>query len=396
MKKALIAVAVAGAFAAPSAMAAELSTNVYWSTAITMGETTTTAADGTSTGVDRGEVQDAGGNRLMFTWTDTLDNGVGVNAYLSFGNLGTTNLGGVNVRNANIGFSGDFGKVQVGTNEHFSETDLLFDNSWGDYGNTGDAIQFITLGQTGFNFTRRDGESVWFTSNDMNGVQLRAVYIFGSQNQTAAADPEGTQIGLSYTSGPLRVGINQATYSDYSANGGGNDAVTASAITSGALSAAVQGSEAQMTTLLASYDLGVVNIKAAQWSIEQSGIAITNSTQVAAVGTTTGLEATGRSIYLGMPVGGGSLWVQSSTLSDQDQTVAGVTTAIANSGKSGWDVGYHHAMNAQVNFFLRYGVSDSEIEFNNDFQTDAAGARADGADTGTEISELMFGWQLMY
>ena len=387
MKKALIAVAVAGAFAAPSAMAAELSTNVYWSTAITMGETTTTAADGTSTGVDRGEVQDAGGNRLMFTWTDTLDNGVGVNAYLSFGNLGTTNLGGVNVRNANIGFSGDFGKVQVGTNEHFSETDLLFDNSWGDYGNTGDAIQFIQLGQSGFNFTRRDGESVWFTSNDMNGIQLRAAYIFGSQNQTAAADPEGTQIGLSYTSGPLRVGINQATYSDYSANGGGNDAVTASAIPSGALSAAVQGSEAQMTTLLASYDLGVVNIKAAQWSIEQDGISVTSSTGA----TATGIEATGRSIYLGMPVGGGSLWVQSSTLSDQDQTVAGVTTAIANSGKSGWDVGYHHAMNSQVNFFVRYGVSESEIEFNND-STDGVSV----AETATEISELMIGWQLMY
>ena len=41
MKKALIAAAVAGAFAAPSAMAAELSTNIYWSTAIGIGETTT-------------------------------------------------------------------------------------------------------------------------------------------------------------------------------------------------------------------------------------------------------------------------------------------------------------------------------------------------------------------
>ena len=97
-----------------------------------------------------------------------------------------------------------------------------------------------------------------------------------------------------------------------------------------------------------------------------------------------------------MPVGGGTLWAQSSALSDQDATVAGVTTAIANSGKSGWDVGYHHAMNSQVNFFVRYGVSDSEIEFNNDFQTAADGSRADGAYTGTEISELMFGWQLMY
>ena len=391
MKKTLIAVAVAGAFAAPSAMAAELSTNVYWSTAITTGETTTTAADGTSTGVDRGEVQDAGGNRLMFTWTDTLDNGVGVNAYLSFGNLGTTNLGGVNVRNANIGFSGDFGKVQVGTNEHFSETDLLFDPSFGDFGNTGDAISYIQLGQSGFNFTRRDGESVWFTSNDMNGIQLRAAYIFGSQNQTAAADPEGTQIGLSYTSGALRLGVNQATYSDYSANGGGTDISDTAILLNGAASAAVQGSEAQMTTLLASYDLGVVNIKAAQWSIDQSGIAITNSTQAAAAGTTTALEATGHSIFIGMPVGGGTLWAQSSSLSDQDATVAGVTTAIANSGKSGWDVGYHHAMNSQVNFFVRYGVSESEIEFNND-STD--GASVD--ETATEISEFMFGWQLMY
>ena len=394
MKKALIAVAVAGAFAAPSVMAAELSTNVYWSTAITMGETDTTAADSTTTGVDRGEVQDAGGNRLMFTWTDTLDNGVGVNAYLSFGNLGTANLGGVNVRNANIGFSGDFGKVQVGTNEHFSETDLLFDPSFGDFGNTGDAISYIQLGQSGFNFTRRDGESVWFTSNDMNGVQLRAAYIFGSQNQTAAADPEGTQIGLSYTSGPLRVGVNQATYSDYSANGGGTDVVD-DVFLNGAASAAVQGSEAQMTTLLASYDMGVVNLKAAQWTIEQSGIAITNSTQATDAGTTTALEATGRSIFIGMPVGGGTLWAQSSTLSDQDATVAGVTTAIANSGKSGWDVGYHHAMNSQVNFFVRYGVSDSEIEFNNDSST-ATGVIVDSAETATEISELMFGWQLMY
>ena len=391
MKKTLIAVAVAGAFAAPSVMAAELSTNVYWSTAITMGETTTTAADGTSTGVDRGHVQDGGGNRLMFTWTDTLDNGVGVNAYLSFGNLDTSGLGAVNVRNANIGFSGDFGKVQVGTNEHFSETDLIFDPSYADFGNGGGSIYSINMGQSGFNFTRRDGESVWFTSNDFNGVQLRAAYIFGSQNQTATADPEGTQIGLSYTSGPLRVGVNQATYSDYSANGGGNDAPNANAILNGAASAAVQGSEAQMTTLLGSYDMGIVNIKAAQWTIDQSGISVTSSTGA----TATGFEVTGRSLFVGMPVGGGTIWVETSTLSDQDQTVAGVTTPIANSGKSGWDVGYHHAMNSHVNFFVRYGVSETELEFNNDIQT-VAGVRTDGADSATEISEFLFGWQLMY
>ena len=41
-------------------------------------------------------------------------------------------------------------------------------------------------------------------------------------------------------------------------------------------------------------------------------------------------------------------------------------------------------MNSQVNFFLRYGESESGLSFN------AADA------TATEIEELMFGWQLMY
>jgi predicted porin len=152
MKKALIAAAVAGAFAAPSAMAAELSTNVYWSQAIAVGETTTTS-NGIDATANNDKVFDGGGNRLMFTWTDTLDNGIGVSAYLSFGNLGTANAGGVNTRNANVGFSGDFGTVQIGANEHFSETDLIFDPSYADFGDTGDALSFIRMGQTGFNFT---------------------------------------------------------------------------------------------------------------------------------------------------------------------------------------------------------------------------------------------------
>ena len=40
----------------------------------------------------------------MFTWTDTLDNGIGVTAYLSMGNLDTAGVGGVSLRNSNIGF----------------------------------------------------------------------------------------------------------------------------------------------------------------------------------------------------------------------------------------------------------------------------------------------------
>ena len=380
MKKALIAAAVAGAFAAPSAMAAELSTNIYWSTAVGFGETTTTAAGLDST-ANNDQVFDGGGNRLMFTWTDTLDNGIGVSAYLSFGNLDTANAGGVSSRNSNIGFSGDFGTVQIGANEHFSETDLIFDPSYADFGTTGDALSFIQVGQTGFNFTRRDGESVWWTSNNMNGFQARAVYIMGpSALSTAAVDPSGTQFGLSYTNGPLMVGINQAAYEDYAASGSQSATAPVVGNANGDTQATpgVAGSETKMTTIRGSYDMGMAMIKVARWTIEQTGF-----TNVGVNADASGLEVEGQSIYVGMPVSGGTLWAQSSSLGDQDSTVAGVTSAINASGKSGYDIGFHMPMNANVTMFARYGESETDLNF-------------DATAGSTETELLMFGWQLIY
>jgi len=360
-------------------MAAELSTNIYWSTAVGFGETTTTAA-GVDATANNDEVFDAGGNRLMFTWTDTLDNGIGVSAYLSFGNLDTANAGGVSSRNSNIGFSGDFGTIQVGANEHFSETDLIFDPSYGDFGTTGDALSFIQMGQTGFNFTRRDGESVWWTSNNMNGFQVRAVYIMGpSALSSAAVDPSGTQVGLTYSSGPLMVGVNQAAYEDYAASGSQSATADAGAGNGTTVAApGVAGSETKMTTIRGSYDMGMAMVKVARWTIEQTGF-----TNVGVAGNASGLEVEGSSIYVGMPVGGGTLWAQSSSLGDQDSTVAGVTAAIDQSGKSGYDVGFHMPMNANVTMFARYGESETDTNFDN-----TAGS--------TETELLMFGWQLIY
>ena len=372
MKKALVAAAVAGAFAAPSLMAAELSTNIYWSTAITAQSTTTTAGGLDST-IGQDGISDGGGNRLMFTWTDTLDNGIGVTAYLSMGNLNTAGgdprFGGnsVDVRNANIGFSGDFGKVQIGTNEHFSETDLILDPSYADFGATADALSFINIGNTGFQYVRRDGESVWWTSNDMNGLQLRAAYIFGPSNgdNSADADADGHQVGVVYNSGPLMVGVNQATYNDYAVNGG--------------IGAPIAGSESTMTTIRGSYDMGMAVVKVAMWDIDQTGITDTTLTGVAA----TGYEVSGRSIYVGMPVGGGTLWAQSSSLGDQDVITSAGTSALDASDKSGFDIGYHMPMNANVTFFGRYGESET-------------GANYDGTAGSTETEMLMFGWQLIY
>ena len=366
MKKALIAAAVAGAFAAPSAMAADLQINLEWGQALQFGDVTTTAA-GVDTTVDTGNVADAGRNRLKFNFTETLDNGVNVHAYMVF-NTSTAADGGGNVavRNANIGFSGDFGTVNVGTNEHFFETDLIIDPLAADYGNTADAISHINIGSTGFNFTRRDGESVWYTSKDMNGVQFRAAYIMGPQTATAAADQDGNQIGLSYKTGALSVGVNQATYNDYDA--------------SGSLTIApVAGTEAKATSLKVSYDFGAFSVTGAMINMEQSGIS-----QVLSTGdTATAISADSTSLNVTMPVAGGVVWLDISDIANQDANIGGVTSAVVDSGKDSWDVGYLHNMSAQTYVFVRYGSSETGVNF-------------DSTVGSTETDELLFGWLLNY
>ena len=54
---------------------------------------------GVATTIDQQEIIDAGRNRLKFNWTDTLDNGIGVHAYMVFNTAGTTNAGAVSIRN---------------------------------------------------------------------------------------------------------------------------------------------------------------------------------------------------------------------------------------------------------------------------------------------------------
>lgn len=372
MKKALVAAAVAGALAAPTAMAADLSINMEWGQALRFGETTTTTAGVDST-VDIQEVADAGRNRLKFNFTETLDNGIGVHAYMVFNTAGTSNAGAVSIRNAFVGFSGEFGSVSIGTNEHFFETDLLTDPLFGDYGATADKIQHINLGQSGFNFTRRDSESVWWTSKDMNGFKLRAAYIMGPASgdgaPTAGADQNGNQIGLSYASGPLFVGVNQATYNDYGLN---------TAAISSEAAVPIAGSEAKATSLRVDYDLGFAHVQAAIWNMEHQGISVAGTG-----GTFTSVEASGQGVNIEVPMNGGKAFASMSSIGDQDSTIAGVTSAVVDSGKDSWDVGYIHDMSAQTYMFVRYGSSETGLNFTTTANT-------------TETNELLVGWLLNY
>ena len=387
MKKALVAAAVAGAFAAAPAMAAELSTNIYWSQGIAVGDTTTTeATTATNNGkVDAGGLNDGGGNRLMMTWSDTLDNGMGLTAYVAFGNLGFSNnepsfaANTVSLRNSHIALAGDHGTIAFGTTETMSELDLIMDPMAGDYGAGADPLSFINIGQTGANFTRRDGEAVWWNSNVINGFQFKAFYTFGPQTQTATADPDGMQLGVVYNSGPLMVGLNQATYNDY-----GSSMMEVAAGVGGAAVDPVAGNEGQMTSLRAKYDFGMFSVGGATWDIEQTFSAGNEHTDsLAAVNNK--YQVNGRMFIVTVPMAAGTVWLQASTLSDIDATVAatGVSASIRDSGKDGLDVGYVTPVNANVNAFVRYASSETGVNF-------------DATDGATDTEEYMLGLQISY
>jgi hypothetical protein len=387
MKKTLIAVAVAGAFAAPSVMAAEMSTNIYWSQGIAVGSTTTSEATTAANNgkVDAGGVTDGGGNRINIAWTETLDNGMGLTAQVGLGNLGFSNNAPsftnntVSLRNSFIQLTGDFGAVAFGTMEPFSELDLIFDPMYGDH-NGANALNFINVGQTGANFTRRDGESVWWNSNVVNGFQLKALYTFGPQTQTATADPDGMVLGVAYNSGPLMVGIDQATYNDYASSmmevtkGTGSTTVAAP----------VSGNEGQMTSFRAGYDFGAFSITGAVWDIEQSFSAGNEHTDsLSAINNK--YQLNGRTIVVKMPVASGTIWVQASTSSDLDATVAatGVSASIRDSGQDAFDIGYVTPMSAHANAFVKYTSSDTGVNF-------------DSTDGKTETEQFLIGLQLSY
>jgi hypothetical protein len=357
MKKALIAAAVAGAFVAPTAMAAEgPSVNIYYPLAIVMGDTEDT--NGQNSTADE-TVRDGGGSRLMFTWTDQLNNGMSLTAYASFGNLGHSEAGAVNTRNSFISLTGDMGTVSMGTMEHFFEIDAITDGYGADWALNGTAaggegLNFQRIGQTGFNFTRRDTNSVWWVGPQMNNLQLRAVYIMGPDaTNNDAADPEGYQIGATYSMGGLNMKFAHASYDDFNADGANGSAATA-------------GTNAEGTQFIFGYDFGSFTANVGLISMEQSENGNTR-------------EAGGYFASFIMPVDGGRIIFNMGELGDQDLNSA----AINDSGLQGFDIGYQHDLSANTYSFIRY-------------QSQEQGANFDGTGVDSDTSGFMAGLVFSY
>jgi len=368
MKKALTAAAVAVAFSAPSAMAAEGPTiGLYLPLAVSMGDSEDTTNNTTT---DRETLKTGGGSRLMFSWSDSLDNGMTLDAYVSLNIFNMDQAGGVASRNSYIGLNGDFGTIRLGANEHFFETDAIFDGYGADWARLtsnvdgdldgGSGLGYQVIGLTGHGFVRRDTNSIWWTSNDLNGLTVKAAQIFSTDAADGnAADESGYQLGVNYAIGGLSIKANIAKYDDIGAGTGGGSA---------AATAAEAGDELEGTEFIFGYDFG---------SFQTTFMLIDMSHTDASANQTT--EVNGYAANFTMPVATGRVLLNIGDLGDQDQGGA----AVQDSGKSGFDIGYQHDMSANTYTFVRYTSTEQ-------------GAGFSAAGTAQEVDAFMAGIVFSY
>jgi hypothetical protein len=327
MKKVAVAAAVAGAFAT-SATAAELSTFIYQDYALSFNSASVTgAAD-----YDDVTVADAGSNMVNFNYSDDLGNGLGLIGSFSMTARGVSSTGIAN-RNSFIGLTGDFGKVTVGTHELLAELEVILKDGWdANYGGGGDPVRITRIAGTGtattdpgHGFTQRVYQSVEWTSGDMNGLTINAALVENGSS-TAAIDAQGTEFNVIYNmAGGIRLSAGVGSHDDY----GG-----------------VAGDTMEFSYVTASYDFGTFSIAGSVAEVESKV-------------SSTVHQQSGSHLNVTMPTANGRVIFNYASQGDRDE--GGV--AQANSGFSGYDIGYMHDASANTKLYVRFLSSSVDADY---------------------------------
>jgi hypothetical protein len=374
MKKSLIALAVAGAFAAPSAMAVEFTPTMYESLAFSFNGSD---LNGVTQPNDGNSVRSGGGSTIGFKFTDDLGNGMTAEAFVHI----TTNipLGNSSTfagRNGYVGLTGNFGAFKLGANEHVYEVGQIIDG-WGADWFGGNSVGFWTgsptrLGISGWNFTRQDLGSLWWTSPSWGGFVLDAVWITGPGGAAIGAntiDAEGVQLAAKWSNANWLVSGAWADYSDYALGAGSTQ--FGGGFQGDVSGTATQQQDAQGLRFTVQWSTGWGNVGGSVNFMEsENKVSATNSKNEVTTYALTGTLnlASGRVILN---------YVQA-----DDQDFGGAK--VNDSGAMGWDIGYQHDLSASTYAFVRYEANEGDVNYD-----PTAGGK-------TETDALMIGMKISY
>ncbi|MBM3273422.1 porin, partial [Candidatus Kaiserbacteria bacterium] len=203
MKKSLIALAVAGSFAAPAAFAATANVDIYGVVNVALQDTDASNSDL--------QVTD-NYSRIGFKGSEDLGGGLKALWQIESGLGGGTDgmgTGDIGTRNTFIGLSGGFGTVLAGRH------DTPYKIATGKYDIFGDTIADYNLGRLDgvqlINNTHdhRSPNAIAYISPNMSGFTLAAAVV--ATNTTANLDDgknfDATSLALMYANGPLTVDV---------------------------------------------------------------------------------------------------------------------------------------------------------------------------------------------
>lgn len=223
MQKKLIALAIAGAIAAPAAMAADDGVTIYGQLDMSYDSIRTNAASGTGNADGTLNRISSNASRIGFKGKEDLGNGNfaswqieqqidmdGANSNSTIGATGASSYGSPAgntwaTRNTFVGLGGGWGEVRMGyhdTPHKMSTAPLdIFADTAGDYNNViGNANGSVV-------FDNRLKNAIAYISPNFSG--LTVALATGTQNEIGTQgnpDPKAVSFGAMYSNGPIYVG----------------------------------------------------------------------------------------------------------------------------------------------------------------------------------------------
>ena len=378
MKRTLVALAVAGAFLAPAAAMADGSGIVLTGVVhggINVGQEKDSSGakvyerqSNIGSFATRWEIdgtEDLGWSQVIFGLTvDQQFSGAARGGSNSIRNNNQVSETSLSNRNSFLGLTGGWGTVKIGQNEHQYEIQQIIQDPDPASENTFGTLSFMTnYGIAGLpGFTRRDPQSIWYTSPNFGGVTVDVAYITpAGGKQTIGGtkiDPSGVQLAANWKS-PFGLSLYGAVaqYNDESRSGVPADNTN------------------QAVRLGVGYGMELFQVDAAA---EQLEFKDKDGSFSIPLGGAAGDKLKRTNFMVSGTLNLGQHHIRAAYNQGQKAKVNGTT--ISDSGARMFLVGYAYTLSKRTEFQVNYGKVDNKA--NASYNVSGAGNDADKFDVG--------------
>jgi predicted porin len=279
MKKTLVALAALAATASFAQSTVTLSGTMDLSYANVSGSATSKLTEVNTVSSSIGSATSA----INFNAVEDIGGGLKAQAFYAIDPRANINAaaGAVGRHEAYVGLSGGFGNIRLGS----INTAALQVNGVSNVFGTATGGAFTNIQQAAGGAIRFDS-SLRYDTPTFNGFSANVTYATGNSDATAGgANQSATDIGLSYSNGPLNIGFSSLQRSASDAQ----SEVTAVANTSFTVAAVAAREKSTFNSIAANYAIGNAKVFAGYGKGEKSSPSVTAATAATSTATATSI-----------------------------------------------------------------------------------------------------------